>query len=42
MQIDSDAFSQAEVRLIAPFAEVLMIALAVWKFRKLLKKIALV
>ena len=38
MQVDSDAFSQAEVRLIAPFAEV---ALAVWKFLILLKKIAL-
>ena len=37
MQTDSDHSSQAEVRLIAPFAEV---ALTVWKFRKLLKKIA--
>ena len=41
MRIDSDPFSQTEVRLIAPFAEILMTALAIWKFLKSLKKIAL-
>ena len=40
VQVDSDPFSQAEMRLIAPFAEMLMTALAVSKFPRLLKKIA--
>ena len=40
VQAASDRFFQAEMRLIAPFAEVLMIALAVLKFPRLLKKIA--
>ena len=38
MQIDSDGTFEAEMRLVAPCAEV---ALAVWKFLILLKKIAL-
>ena len=41
VQVDSDPFSQAEMTLNAPYAEVLMTALAVWKFLKSLKKIAL-
>ena len=40
MQVDSDPFFQTEMRLVAPFAEMLMTALMVWKIRKLLKEIA--
>ena len=33
VQVDSDPSSQAEMRLIAPFAEVLMTALTIKKFQ---------
>ena len=42
MQTDSDDISQTEMKLIAPFVETMMIALTVWRFRKLLKKITLI
>ena len=39
MQVDLDPSSQTEVRLVAPFAEVLMAALMVWKFLMVPKEV---